>query len=286
MGLAVAEFNSYRARLLGIAYRMLGARADAEDIVQDAYLRVHGADLDGLRSSEAWLVTVVTRLCIDRLRSAKVEREAYLGEWLPEPLVTDAPDAALELAGDVSMAFMRILERLGVEERAIFLLHQVFEMDYPEIAQIVGKNEAACRQSLHQARTRVKAARARFPVERAEHARLLAQFVAAARSGERAQLAALFADGATLTSDGGGKLQTALRVIRGGAKLSRLYASLQHKRGAQMRYQAAYINGEPGLLALHDGRLDATMSFDVADGKIVAMYVVRNPDKLARVRQG
>jgi RNA polymerase sigma-70 factor (ECF subfamily) len=287
MSMEAAQFITHRRRLFGIAYRMLGVRADAEDVVQDAYLRAHGAKLDALRSAEAWLVTVVTRLCIDRLRSARVERDAYIGLWLPEPLVADPvgePEAALGQAGDVSMGLMVLLERLAPAERAIFLLHQVFEMDHEEIAEIVGKSAAACRQSLHRARERVRLGRARFAVSRADHMRLLGQFVAATQSGERGQLERLFTADATLVSDGGGKRRSALRRICGGDRLSRLYASLLVKRGVPLRFLMADINGEPGLLLLAEGELDSSMSFDVVDGKIGAMYVVRNPDKLAHVR--
>jgi RNA polymerase sigma-70 factor, ECF subfamily len=278
-----ADFNANRPRLYGIAYRMLGSRAEAEDILQDAWLRWHDADVAALRTPQAWLVTVVTRLCIDRLRSAKTEREAYIGPWLPEPLVpaeTMSPEAAAELASDVSFAFLMVLERLAPEERAAFLLHQVFDLDYPDIAGMLGKTQAACRQIVHRARQRVQREQPRFTVSRDAHLRLLEKFTAAARSGERAQLEALFAEDATLTGDGGGKAISALKVLHGADRIARLYHVTARRYGERMTFRQADINGEPGLLRYIDGKLDATLSCVTDGARIVALYTVRNPDKL------
>lgn len=276
------QFNRLRPRLFGIAYRMLGVRAEAEDIVQDAYLRWHGSTPDRLRSAEAWLVTIVTRLCIDRLRSAMAERAAYFGPWLPEPLV-DSPETVLERASDVSMAFLVVLERLAAEERAAFLLHQVFEFDYAEISAILDKSEAACRQIVHRARERVRAARPRFAVSRAAHIDMLEKFVAATRTGNRDELAALFTADASYTGDGGGKAPTTVKIVRGADRVARLYEGLRRKLGERMTFRLVEINGEPGLLKLLDGHIDSALSIAIEDGRIAAMYVVRNPDKLARV---
>lgn len=281
------QFHQLRPRLFGIAYRMLGSRADADDAVQDAWLRWNANEArDALASAEAWLVTVVTRLCIDRLRSATLEREAYIGPWLAEPLVTregDSPESRLELVGDVSLAFMLMLERLGPEERAVFLLHEVFECDYADIAAAVGKTEAACRQLLHRARERVRAARPRFAVSEAMHMDLLGRFVAAAHSGDRAQLAQLFVPDATLTGDGGGKVSATIRVVHGAEPIARFFDGLARKYGAGTTFEHVRINGEPGLLRLADGKIDSTMSFDIEEGKISAIYIVRNPDKLMHI---
>src|SRR5688500_11520884 len=190
-------FQQHTPRLYGIAYRMLGSRADAEDVLQEAYLRGHQADTEGVQTPEAWLVTTVTRLCIDRLRAARVEREAHVGPWLPEPLLTgDAapPDRRAELASDLSIAFLVLLERLAPDERAAFLLHEVFDCGYAELARILGKREAACRQMVHRARLRVRRDRPRFTVSESARTALLNRFVTAVHAHDQEALLALFAE--------------------------------------------------------------------------------------------
>ena len=279
-------FAALRPRLFAIAYRMLGTRADAEDVLQDAWLRWDKADREALQSAEAWLVTVVTRLAIDRLRAAKLERETYVGWWLPEPLVEvdgHTPETAAELAGDLSMAFMLVLERLSPDERAAFLLRQVFDHDYAEVAALLGKTEAACRQLVHRASERVKQDRPRFEVTQEAHRRLLVQFVQAARSGRRADMQALLAEDVQLMGDGGGKVQSFGKILRGAYRIANLYWALWRRMPAQVVYRMAQVNGEPGLLRYVDGQLESAQAF-VTDGeRIVAIYVVRNPDKLAGV---
>ncbi|HEX4327799.1 MAG TPA: RNA polymerase sigma-70 factor [Burkholderiales bacterium] len=280
-------FNSHRARLFGIAYRMLGSRAEAEDVLQDAYLRWHGSDAAEIRTPEAWLVTVTTRLAIDRLRTLKSEREHYPGSWLPEPLVeaasSETPESVLEFSSDVSTAFLMVLERLGPEERAAFLLREVFDMDYVEVAQMLGKSEATCRQLVHRAKERVHQNRPRFEVSRAAHVRLLQRFVEASRGGDIKQLAALFAEDATLTGDGGGKVQSVTRVLRGTLRLARFFHVIARRFRGQLDYRLVEINGAPGLLRYFGGRLDSAFTI-VTDGrKILDMYVVRNPDKLQNI---
>lgn len=275
-------FLSHRPRLFGLAYRMLGSRSDAEDVLQDAWLRWRSADEAGLTDPAAWLVTVVTRLSIDRLRAAKREREAYQGPWLPEPLVAEAesPERAVELAGDVSQAFLLVLERLAPEERAAFLLREVFDADYKEVAQMLGKSEAACRQLLHRARERVRAERPRFQVNPEAQRRLVERFVAALQADSREEMLAVLAPEAALTADGGGKVPAALRVLHGAERIAHLFASLNQRFGTQFSYREALINGEPGMLRFMDGRLDSTLGF-VTDGeRILDIYIVRNPDKL------
>ena len=188
-------FEQVRKRLFAVAYRMMGTKADAEDIVQEAYLRWHQADTDGVRSPEAWLVSVVTRLSIDRLRRISVEREKYIGQWLPEPLFGNparSPEEELELASDLSMAFMVLLERLAPVERAAFLLHDVFDCAYPVISGILQKSEATCRQVVHRARDRVRSERQRFRANERERRKLIEKFVAAANAGDELTLLALF----------------------------------------------------------------------------------------------
>jgi RNA polymerase sigma-70 factor, ECF subfamily len=280
-------FESLRPRLFGIAYRMLGVRADAEDVVQEAWLRWQGADTAGLQSAEAWLVTVTTRLAIDRLRAVKAEREAYFGWWLPEPLVEvdeRTPEAAAELAGDLSVAFLHLLERLAPDERAAFLLRQVFDYDYPEIAAILEKSEAAVRQAVHRAGERVKAGRPRFQVPADTHLRLLQKFVQAARSGERAAIRALLDENAQAIGDGGGKVPSVQGAMQGADRVTNLYWAHALRYGTRIEYRIATINGEPGLLRYIDGQLESAQAV-VTDGeRIVSFYVVRNPDKLANIR--
>jgi RNA polymerase sigma-70 factor (ECF subfamily) len=280
-------FESLRPRLFGIAYRMLGVRADAEDVVQEAWLRWQVADTASLQSADAWLVTVTTRLAIDRLRAAKAEREAYVGSWLAEPLVAvdeRTPEAAAEFAGDLSMAFLHLLERLAPEERAAFLLRRVFDYDYPEIAAILGKSEAAVRQVVHRAGERVQAGRPRFQVPAETQLRMLERFVLAARSGERAAIRALLDENAQAIGDGGGKVPSVHGGLQGADRVTNLYWAHALKFGARMTYRIATVNGEPGLLRYIDGQLESAQAV-VTDGtRIVSIYVVRNPDKLANIR--
>lgn len=279
-------FTALRPRLYAIAYRMLGTRADSEDILQDAWLRFQRSDHAALKSAEAWLVTIVTRLAIDRLRAAKTEREKYVGWWLPEPLVEKeehTPEAAAELASELSIALMWVLERLAPEERAAFLLRQVFEHDYAEIAALLGKNEASCRQMVHRASQRVQQEQPRFAVSKEEHRRLLANFMQAARGGERETMQALLADDVMLVSDGGGKVPSFPIILRGMDRIAKLYAHATKKFNDQLSYRMATINGEPGLLRYIDGQLESAQAF-VTDGtRITAIYIVRNPDKLAEI---
>ncbi len=203
---AAEVFESHRPRLFGVAYRMLGTRTDAEDILQDAYLRWHQSATKDIQSPVAFLVTITTRLCLDRLRDLKEEREQYVGPWLPEPIVDKlSPEMQREFADEVSVAFLVVLERLGPEERAAFLLHEVFDYDYPEVAQMLGKSEPACRQMVHRARARVLESRPRFAVTAESRERLLEKFLAAAGTGDRKAVMALLAEEVECMADGGGK---------------------------------------------------------------------------------
>ena len=283
---ATLAFDSHRRRLQGIAYRMLGSVAEAEEVVQDAWLRWHEADKASLASAEAWLVTVVTRLSIDRLRAAKVQREHYIGAWMPEPTLTESPDTpeeSLERADDISVAFLAVLERLAPEARAAFLMREVFDADYDEVALTLGKSEAACRQLVHRAKAQVQEARPRYPVPRETHQRLLRAFADAAARGSLQDLKALMAEEAELIGDGGGKVQTFSKVLRGSQRLAQLYFSLWRRMGAAVRMELAEINGEPGLLRFVDGELESAQTFEIEGERIVRIRVQRNPDKLARI---
>jgi RNA polymerase sigma-70 factor, ECF subfamily len=276
-------FNEHRPRLFGIAYRMLGSRADVEDVLQETYLRWMESNPSALRSVEGWLVTVLTRLCIDRLRSAKTEREAYTGTWLPEPLVTPgplSPDRTVELASDISIAFLTVLERLAPEERAAFLLHEVFDFDYSEISKIIGKNQAACRQIVRRAKHRVREDRPRFSVNREAHGQLLEKFIEAASSGQREQIVNLLADEVRVTADGGSKVSSFRKVLQGSDRVARFYAGLSRKFAGRFVYRLAEINGEPGLLRYVDGKLESAQSFVINGTQICEIYIMRNPDKL------
>ncbi|KAA0089012.1 RNA polymerase sigma-70 factor [Paraburkholderia sp. T12-10] len=282
-------FDALRPRLFSVAYRMLGTRADAEDVVQDAWLRWRqNTDRAAVQSPEAWLVTVVTRLAIDRLRAVKAEREAYVGRWLPEPLVQieeRTPETAVELASDLSMALLWVLERLSAEERAAFLLRQVFDHGYDEIAALLGKTEAACRQMVHRASERVQQHRARFDVPRDAHRRVVEKFIRAAQSGERDAIQALLAEDVELVGDGGGKVPSVYKVLHGAHRIANLFWVTGRRFGDQAAYRHALINGEPGLLRYVDGKLESVMGIATDGERIVGIYVVRNPDKLVGIPQ-
>ena len=277
-------FAAHRARLFAIAYRMLGVRADAEDVVQDAWLRWQGADTSSVQSPEAWLVTVATRLSIDRLRAAIAEREAYEGLWLPEPLVAVdevTPELQAERASDLSLAYMWMLQRLGPEERAAFLLRQVFDYDYEEVAQQLGKTEAACRQMVSRAGERVQKPQSRFDIPAETHRQLLQRFVEASATGDKAAVRALLAEDLELVGDGGGKVKSFGIVITDPDKIAALFAG-SYKLG-EIEYRPVTLNGEPGLLRFIDGQLESALAF-LSDGqRITGIYAVRNPDKLERI---
>ena len=272
----------HRGRLLGLAYRMLGSRSDAEDVVQDAYLRFAGAQ--DVHNPEAFLVTVVTRLCLDRLKSAKAQREIYVGPWLPEP-VFDAEglsaDAATELADDLSFALLLALDRLSPMERAAFLLHDVFDTPFSEVAAMLDRSEASCRQLASRARRAVRDNRPAPSQAPDNHARLLQAFSEAVASGNVAQLAALLREDAVALTDGGGRKTAARNPIIGPDKIARFFIGIAAKNaGHDMRIEPAMINGAAGVLLYLDGELDNTMSMAISGDKIAAIYIVRNPDKL------
>lgn len=286
---ALARFEGERRRLAGLAYRMLGSLAEAEDVLQDAWLRWQRSDIQAVENPPAFLTSVVTRLCLDRLKAAKARREHYVGSWLPEPLVASAGYTAEpegEIAADLSVALLLALERLSPLERAAFLLHDVFERDFAEVAAILDRSEAACRQLAARARANVQLERPRFPLAAGEGERYARAFQAAARGGDIGALESLLAEQVVLTSDGGGLKQAALNPIFGRDRVSRFFAGLARKpaRLAIARQRFLTINGLPGILMEYeDGHLQ-TDAFEIADGSIVAIYVVRNPQKLEHLR--
>ena len=293
------SFQTHRPRLFALAYRLLGSRADAEDVVQDAWLRWHQADRAAIRDPEAWLVTATTRLGIDRLRAVRARREHYPGPWLPEPVRIEQDEAAnaaiddggadpgadpagaAERAEQVSLAFLAVLERLGPEERAAFLLREVFDYEHARIAQLLGRNEAACRQMVHRARERVAAARPRFEVAPQQHRRLLERFMDAASRGDRGALEALLREDARLVSDGGGKAVAAIRPLQGAERIARLFWAAYRRVDPAIAWRIGRVNGEPAILRYRGDVLAAVMVV-VADGeRIAGIYTVANPDKLA-----
>ncbi|WP_426750284.1 sigma-70 family RNA polymerase sigma factor [Myxococcus sp. Y35] len=273
-------FDPLRPRLLRIAYRMLGIVAEAEDVVQEAYLRWHQTDRAAVRDAEAVLVRTVTRLCLDVLKSARMRREEYVGTWLPEPIV-DAVEG-----DDLTLTLMMALERLSPLERAAFLLHDVFGMDFEEVAKAIDRDPAACRQLASRARAHVREARPRFPVSEAQGRELASAFYAASRGGDLGALQALLAQDVVVYSDGGGKVKAALNPIYGQEKTLRLFEGLL--RLLDVNYSQlvheGFIDGLPAFVTLEkDGALQTT-AFGIEEGRIVAIYVVRNPDKLRTVR--
>jgi RNA polymerase sigma-70 factor (ECF subfamily) len=275
-------FVQHRGRLYGIAYRMLGSRAEADDIVQEAWLRWARAGHD-IRAPEAWLVTATTRLCIDRLRQLRAEREHYVGPWLPEPLTLDAAppaDRATELASDLSVAFLAVLERLAPEERAAFLLHDLFDSDYGDIAQSLGKSEAACRQIVSRARRRVREDQPRVQVSAEARSRLLHRLVEAVQTQDPSKLMDVLAAEASWTSDGGGKTKAAKKVVRGAEHVARFATGVFHRYLAQLEFRDLVINGEAGIGAFFQGRLLSVISIRTDGQRILDVFSILNPDKL------
>lgn len=289
MNNATAFFDRLRPRLQGIAYRMLGSRAEAEELVQDVWLRWHQADPAELENAEAWLVTVSTRLAIDRLRSRQAEQAHYTGFWLPEPWLqaeqerSDSPEQLLERADDLSTAFLALLERLSPEARAAYLLREVFDADYTELAQALGKSEAACRQLVSRAKTQLQQGRQRQVVAPETHRRLLEGFAQAARDGDFARLQALLAEDAELLSDGGGRVPSFGQALQGAARIAQLYfAGARRVALGQTRIEFALapLNGGWGLLRFVDGQLESAHTIETDGERITHIQVQRNPDKL------
>jgi RNA polymerase sigma-70 factor (ECF subfamily) len=274
-------FDQHRPLLFSIAYRMLGSVMDAEDVVQEAFLRWQRTS--EVRSPRAYLSAIITRLCIDQLRSARTRREQYVGPWLPEPLPTEpAPDTAA-IDESLSMAFLVLLESLNPTERAVFLLREVFDYDYAEISHLLDKSEANCRQIARRARQSIAARRPRFERSPEQEERLTRRFVETCTSGDMEGLLALLSDDITVWSDGGGRVAAARHPIHGPERVARFFMGLVGKAPPSFTVRQTWINGAPGIVGYVDGRPLNVLTFDVADGRIQAVRIVLNPDKLGAV---
>jgi RNA polymerase sigma-70 factor (ECF subfamily) len=278
-------FDAARPRLQRIAYRMLGSVAEAEEVVQDAWLRWHDAPHDTFGSAEAWLVTVTTRLAIDRLRAARMQRERYPGIWLPEPEVADpdTPESLVERADDLSVAFLAVLERLGPEARAAFLMREVFDAEYAEIAALLDKSEAACRQLVSRAKSQLRDERPRYAVPADAQRRLLGLFVAAVETGDFAAIEGMLDEQAELVGDGGGKATAFAKPLRGGRRIAQLFYATHRRDGDALRLELALVNGQWGLLHWVGDRLLTVHAIETDGSRIVRIHAQRNPDKLARI---
>jgi RNA polymerase sigma-70 factor (ECF subfamily) len=275
-------FETQRPRLFGLAYRLLGSRHDAEDVLQDAWLRWQSSDRAAIRDPEAWLVTTTTRLGLDRLRAARSARVHYTGPWLPEPLeIAEDTDPAErhDRAEQVSVAFLALLEQLSPHERAAFLLKEAFDYDYAQIGQLLGHAEANCRQLVHRARERLKAARPRFAVAPQRHRQLLERFMHASQQGDRDAIVALLDANARMRSDGGGKVTATLRPLLGAERIARLYWAVA-RRGLGLRTRLGTVNGEPAILRFAGARLHSAVLVVIDGERIVEVLTLMNPDKL------
>ncbi|MFN7024150.1 MAG: sigma-70 family RNA polymerase sigma factor [Pseudorhizobium sp.] len=274
---AAASFAPLRPKLMRVAYRMLGSVADAEDVVQEAFIRWMRADRTEVREPEAFLRCTVTRLCLDQLKLARKKRETYIGPWLPDPVVEEEEEEE-----DVTLPLMLALERLSPLERAAFLLHDVFGLEFDEVAASIGREPAACRQLAARARTHVRDARSRFQIDRKRGLEIAQAFFAASRSGDMTALSAMLSADVSLHSDGGGKRPAALRLLSGIEDVMKVQRSLVRffEKGGWELLRVTMVNGLPGFITREaDGELQTT-ALDINDGKVTAIYVMRNPDKL------
>ena len=283
---ATGAFVAYRNLLFTVAYEMLGSAADAEDVLQETWLRWAGVDLSAVRDQRAYLVRITTRQALDRLRTLRRRKESYVGPWLPEPLLT-APDVAedVELAESVSMAMLLVLETLTPTERAVFVLREVFDLEYDEIAEAVGKTPAAVRQVAHRARAHVAARRPRGGVSPAETRGALQAFQRAIETGDLQNLLDMLAPDVVLLSDGGGVVQAVVRPIVGADRVGRLLAGGLPRVGGAASVEPVQINGGPALIIRLNGEIDDVVAVRIDDGLITGLYAVRNPEKLSRVER-
>jgi RNA polymerase sigma-70 factor, ECF subfamily len=279
-------FNQYRPLLFSIAYRMLGTVTDAEDMVQETFLRWQQVTKETVKSARTYLSTITTRLCIDHLRSARVQREQYVGSWLPEPILmpkSDDPAEQVELADSLSIAFLVMLERLSPIERAVFLLREVFEYEYDEIAQMVGKSSANCRQILRRSRQHIASQRPRFSVSQQQQEHITEQFLEASTQGNLQGLLTLLAEDVTYWSDGGGQVAAALKPLHGAMKVARFVLAIHRKWLSTAVFHIVQVNGNPGIFTVVDFNVHSVTTFDIVDGHIQSVYTVRNPQKLKQI---
>src|SRR5215216_3114032 len=278
-------FDEHRALLISVAYRILGSVTDAEDTVQETWLRWYGVNPSDVRDPRAFLVRVTTRLAIDRLRRARTRRETYVGPWLPEPILTrQDPSEEVAMAESVSMAMLVVLETLSPLERAVFVLREAFGMPHAEIAEVLGRKEEAVRQLARRARAHVRERRSRFDADQTEQRWVTERFLEATISGDLATLMEILAPGVTLVGDGGGRAQAPLRPIYGADKVARFLIDISSEPLPDGHLRIAQVNGGPGIVATLEGRPVATIVLDVADGVIQSVHLVANPDKLVGVR--
>lgn len=275
-------FDPLRPRLIRVAYRMLGSVADAEDVVQEGFLRWLDADREAVREPESYLRRVVMRLCLDQLKSARHRRETYIGPWLPEPVV----EAVEDELDDVTLPLMLALERLSPLERAAFLLHDVFGLGFEEIAATIGRDQAACRQLASRARVHIRAARPRFPLPKERGLEIATAFFDASRSGDMAKLQTLLAADVVAYADGGGKISATPEPVVGFDAVMRLHGTLAAVYAGNMSQILRYgfVNGLPGFVSIEAGDVLQTTALQIEDGKITALYVTRNPEKLKHLR--
>ncbi len=291
-------FEAHRPLLNGVAYRILGTAADAEDVVQEAWLRWSGVPGDEVDNPRAYLVTVVSRLSIDRLRRASAQRESYVGEWLPEP-VSDLPDAAerAEIADSVEFALMVVLETLSPLERAVFVLHEAFQLPYAQIAEVIGRSEEAARQLARRARDHVRERRPRFEADRAKRRRMTERFLRACLEGDLDGLKGMLADDATMVSDSGGKARAPLRVLHGSRKVGRFLTAVSEERNvarflrsvgadtmAELGTEVTEVNGGPAAMVTAQGSPVLLLALDVFEDRVQHVYLMANPDKMSRLR--
>lgn len=290
--IATDEFEEHRPVLLGVAYRMLGRVADAEDVVQEAWLRWSGADRGDVREPRGYLVRITTRLAIDRLRQVKARNEAYVGPWLPEPYVTDFGDAVPDtaeravLADSVSLAVLVVLESLSPLERAVFVLREAFGYPFADIAVMLDRGEAAVRQLAGRARRHVEERKPRYEVDPAQRKDLTERFLAAAEGGDLEALMSMLAPDVRLVGDSGGKSRAPLRVLETADHVGRFAIGVAQKGVEDMSYRFLELNGGPAVLVLSGGKPDSVIQIDIADGRIQSVYIVRNPDKLLSLAAG
>jgi RNA polymerase sigma-70 factor (ECF subfamily) len=277
-------FEEHRGGLERLAYRMLGSLSDADDVLQEAYLRWSRTDHSEVQSAQAYLNSIVTRLCIDQRRKVDARKESYIGPWLPEPLV-EAPAVrnTLESAEAISMAFLVVLESLSPVERAAYLLRRVFDYDYDQIAEVLDKSATNCRQLVSRAEERVHERRPRFEPDPDEAERITGRFLEACTTGDMDGLVGLLAADATAYTDGGGKASAAMVPIYGAEKVARMFIGLARKAGNEFEMRPVRVNGQPGVLTLYRGELGHVLTLDIVDGRIENCYVFRNPEKLARM---
>ena len=278
------SFEQYRAMLFSMAYRMLGTISDAEDMVQETFLRWHRASEVDVHSPKSYLATTLTRLCLDHLQSARVKREQYVGPWLPEPIVTP-PDLDSKLAESLAVGFLLLLESLTPAERAVFLLREVFEFEYSEIVEIVGKSEQNCRQLFRRARKQISERKPRFETSRAERDRLLQEFVHASSSGDLEGLVKILKKDATLISDGGGKVAAALNPILGADRVSRFILGVIPKLPSGLTMSYVEMNGVSGIAFYAGNSVYSVIVPEVSHGKIESIYIISNPDKLRHLQK-